>query len=142
MAVVLRSNDSGDVRVPAGDILILKVEAFDPAGISRVLVQCYQFSIGNTNKVKLAVGDKSVLIEEALSQTSFDVPIRIPENAALGKWGVQMIEFTNGRGYKVSFYRGQGKFDDLVFDVIAPPTKEDHPLRLSSVEIAGLRRGI
>jgi hypothetical protein len=142
MPVVLQSSDSGDVRVPAGDILILRVEAFDPAGISRVVVQCYQFSMGSTNKVKLAVGDKSILIEEALSQTAFDIPIRIPENAALGKWGVQMIEFTNGRGYKVSFYRGQGKFDDIVFDVVAAPTKEDHPLRLSSVEIAGLRRGV
>ena len=142
MPVVLQANDSENVRVPAGDILILKVEAFDPAGISRVLVQCYQFSMGSTNKVKLAVGDKSILIEEALSQTSFDVPIRIPENAALGKWGIQMIEFTNGRGYKVAFYRGQGKFDDIVFDVVAAPTKEDHPLRLSNVEIAGLRRGI
>jgi hypothetical protein len=38
--------------------------------------------------------------------------------------GHPVIEFTNRRGYKTSFYRGHGKFDNVVFEVIPPPTKE------------------
>ena len=56
------------------------------------------------------------------------------ENAALGKWGVQMIEFTNLRGYKSSFYRGHDKFDNIVFEVVPPPSKEDELLHFSGVE--------
>ena len=73
-------------------------------------------------------------------QASFDVIIPIPENAALGKWGVQLIEFTNKRGYKSSFYRGHGKFDNVVFEVVPPPTKEDELIRFDGVEIAGRGR--
>jgi|SRR5580704_12104426 hypothetical protein len=127
-------------RVAAGDVLLLRIDAYDPTGISRVLVQCFQFSMTTTNKVKLAIGEITFRPDEVVSQTAFEVGVHLPDNAALGKWGVQLIEFTNGKGYKVSFYRGQGKFDDLVFEVIAPPTKEDSPLLLSRVEIAGLRR--
>jgi len=138
MAVDFHSKGAS-ARIAAGDVLILRIEAYDPTGISRIVVQCFQFSMSTTNKVKLAVGEINVRPDEALSQTVFEIGVPLPENAALGKWGVQMIEFTNGRGYKVSFYRGQGKFDDLVFEMVAPPKKEDSPLILNSVEIAGLR---
>ncbi|HKV42190.1 MAG TPA: hypothetical protein VJX67_23505, partial [Blastocatellia bacterium] len=104
------------------------------------LVKCYHFNLGNSNKDKLAIGKFSVPAEQSGSQADFDVGVPIPANAALGKWGVQMIEFTNGRGYKVSFYRGQGKFDDIVFDVVPPSRQEDKPLLLNRVEIAGSRR--
>lgn len=128
------------IRVAAGEVLVLRVAAYDPAGISRIIVQCYQFSIGSSNKTKLASGQTLVDPESCRANSVFDISVPIPETAALGKWGVQMIEFTNGRGYKSSFYRGQEKFDDIIFEVVAPPSKEDRPLFLNRVEIAGSRR--
>lgn len=132
--------NAAEIKVAAGDVLVLRIAAYDPAGISKIVVQCYQFSIGSSNKTKLAVGEVEADPESCRSNTVFDVGVPIPQNAALGKWGVQVIEFTNGRGYKYSFYRGQEKFDDIMFDVVAPPSKEDKPLLLNRVEIAGSRR--
>lgn len=129
-------NGSAEVRVVAGDNLVLRIGACDPNGISRIFVQCFQFSMASSNKAKLAVGEVLITRERGVSQASFDVTIPIPENAAPGKWGVQLIEFTNQRGYKSSFYRGHGKFDNVVFEVVPPPTKEDELLRFDGVEIA------
>lgn len=140
MSVSLGMNGSTDVRVIAGDELQLKITAYDPNGIRKIFVQCFQFSTASSSKVKLATGEMSIAPEQSFAQTSFDVVIPIPENAALGKWGVQLIEFTNRRGYKSSFYRGHGKFDNIVFDVVAPPSKEDELLRFEGVEIAGRGR--
>lgn len=140
MSVSLGINGSADVRVVAGESLALRIAAYDPNGISKIFVQCFQFSMASSSKAKLAVGEVSVAPEQSYSQTSFDVTIPIPENAALGKWGVQMIEFTNQRGYKSSFYRGHGKFDKVVFEVVPPPSKEDELLRFDGVEIAGRGR--
>ena len=126
--------------VAAGDILVLRVHAQDPAGIAEIAVQCFQFSMGSSSKAKLAVGEFLITAEQGASQTSFDVNIPIPENAALGKWGVQLIEFTNNRGYKSSFYRGHGKFDKVVFEVVPPPSKEDELLRFDGVEISSRGR--
>jgi hypothetical protein len=136
MSVSLGINGSTDVRVVAGESLALRIAAFDPNGISKIFVQCFQFSMASSSKTKLAVGEVSVALEQSYSQTSFDVTIPIPENAALGKWGVQLIEFTNQRGYKSSFYRGHGKFDKVVFEVVPPASKEDELLRFDGVEIA------
>ena len=136
MSVSLMANGSDDVRVIAGDKLVLRVNAYDPNGIARILVQCFQFSMATSHKTKLAVGEVIIPPEKAFSESSFEVSIAIPENAALGKWGVQLIEFTNSRGYKSSFYRGHGKFDNIVFEVIPPPSKEDELLRFNGVEIA------
>jgi len=133
-------NGSTDVRVVAGESLALRIAAYDPNGISKIFVQCFQFSMTSSSKAKLAVGEVSVVPDQSYSQTSFDVTIPIPENAAVGKWGVQLIEFTNRRGYKSSFYRGHGKFDKVVFEVIPPPSKEDELLRFDGVEIAGRGR--
>jgi hypothetical protein len=140
MSVSVGINGGPDVRVIAGDELVLRVAAYDPNGIRKIFVQCYQFSTASSNKLKLAVGETSLAPDQNLSQTNFDVIIPIPENAALGKWGVQLIEFTNKRGYKSSFYRGHGKFDNVVFEVVPPPTKEDELLRFDGVEIAGRGR--
>jgi len=125
--------------VAAGDILVLRIHAHDPAGIAEITVQCFQFSMGGTNKVKLASG-RLLVADPDFFKPSFEVGVAIPENAAFGKWGIQVIEFTNCRGYKTSFYRGQGKFDGVDFEVVAPPTREDRPLRLDGVEIAGFQR--
>ena len=140
MSVSLGINGSADVRVVAGESLALRIAAYDPNGISKIFVQCFQFSMASSSKVKMAVGEVLVSTEHSYSQTSFDVTIPIPENAALGKWGVQLIEFTNQRGYKSSFYRGHGKFDKVVFEVVPPPSKEDELLRFDGVEIAGRGR--
>lgn len=126
-----------DTRVVSGASLVLRVSAYDPNGISKILVQCFQFSLGNSTKAKLAVGELIVPPQDCFTKNAFDVTIPIPENAALGKWGVQMMEFTNARGYKTSFYRGQSKFDNILFEVIPPPSKEDELLRFYGVEIAG-----
>ena len=140
MSVSLGINGSADVRVIAGESLALRIAAYDPNGISKIFVQCFQFSMASSSKSKLAIGEVSVVPEQSYSQTSFEVTIPIPENAALGKWGVQLIEFTNQRGYKSSFYRGHGKFDKVVFEVVPPPSKEDELLRFDGVEITGRGR--
>lgn len=140
MSVTLGINGSADVRVVAGESLVLRIAAYDPNGISKIFVQCFQFSMASSSKAKLAVGEVSVPGEQSYAQTSFDVVIAIPQNAAPGKWGVQVIEFTNQRGYKSSFYRGHGKFDKVVFEVVPPPSKEDELLRFDGVVIAGRGR--
>lgn len=140
MSMSVGINGAADVRVIAGDNLVLRVAAYDPNGISKIFVQCYQFSTASSSKLKLAVGETSVAPGQSFSEGSFEVIIPIPENAALGKWGVQLIEFTNKRGYKSSFYRGHGKFDNVVFDVVPPPTKEDELLRFDGVEITSRGR--
>lgn len=136
MSVSLGMNGTTDVRVTTGEDLVLRITAYDPNGIRRIFVQCFQFSTASSSKSKLATGEMSVTAEQGFSQNSFEVAIPIPDNAALGKWGIQLIEFTNRRGYKSSFYRGHGKFDNVVFDVVPPPAKEDELLRFDGVEIS------
>ena len=140
MSVSLMENNSAEMRVVAGDKLVLRVAVYDPNGISRIFIQCFQFSMGSSNKAKLAAGELAVSPEEAYQRKSFEVTVPIPENAALGKWGVQMIEFTNLRGYKTSFYRGHDKFDNIVFEVVPPPSKEDELLHFSGVEFGSRNR--
>ena len=140
MSATLQGSGYEEVRVVAGEKLILRVRANDPAGISRIFVQCFQFSLASANRVKTAVGEASISGDDTFSVTAFDVPVQIPENAALGKWGVQLIEFTNSKGTKTGFYRGQGKFDNVAFEVISPPRNEDRPLEFSGIEIAERKR--
>ena len=136
MSLSLGTSGSEDVRVIAGEKLILRLRAYDPTGISRIYVQCFQFSTASTNKLKLAFGEILMSLEESLMYDTFEIGVEFPENVALGKWGIQVIEFTNGRGYKSSFYRGQGKFDNIRFDVVAPPSKEEELLQFTDIEIA------
>jgi hypothetical protein len=93
--------------------------------------------MASTNKLKLAFGEILIPLEESLRRTEYEVHIDFPENSAYGKWGIQTIEFTNGRGYKTAFYRGQGKFDNILFNIVPPPSKEDELLRFTGIEIAG-----
>ena len=137
MSMAVVGNQSDDMRVIAGQRLVLRINAHDPNGISKIVVQCFQFSLGGSSKAKLAVGEILVPPEQQFAYDRFEIGIEIPDNAAYGKWGVQLIEFTNQRGYKTSFYRGHGKFDNIVFEVIPPPSKEDELLRFTGVEIAG-----
>jgi hypothetical protein len=135
MSFGVQGNSSQDVRVIAGERLVLRIRAYDPAGIIKILVQCFQFSMATSSRVKLAIGETGTLTEESCYATAFDIPVLIPQNAALGKWGVQLVEFTNSRGYKTSFYRGQGKFDNIVFEVVAPASDEDELLCFDGVDI-------
>jgi hypothetical protein len=140
MPITIQGNVNEEAQVATGDRLMLRVRAYDPAGIRRIFVQCFQFSMANTNRLKFTSGELLVKQGEGITQDFFDIEIKIPENAALGKWGVQMIEFTNCRGYKTSFYRGQGKFDNISFEVVSPPSKEDELLQFDGIEIAADRR--
>ena len=137
MSVSLTPNGSDEIQIIAGGSLVLRVSAYDPNGMSKIFIQCFQFSLGSSNKVKLASGEAIIPPDRAYAKSTYEVAIHIPDNAALGKWGVQMMEFTNCRGYKTSFYRGQDKFDNIIFDVIPPPSKEDELLRFYGVEVAG-----
>lgn len=136
MSLSFQENGAGEAQVVAGERLTLRVRAYDPAGISRIYVQCFQFSMAASNRTKLAIGETVIAPGDGVSSDVFEVPVQIPDNASIGKWGVQMVEFTNGRGYKTSFYRGQGKFDSIVFEVVSPPSKEDELLCFNGVEIA------
>src|SRR5262245_29879612 len=136
MSLSLVANGLEELRVVAGESLTFRLSAHDPSGISKIYIQCFQFSMASSNKVKMATGEVSFRPREGAGEGTFEVPVPIPENAAPGKWGVQLIEFTNGRGFKTSFYRGHGKFDNVVFEVVAQPAKEDELLRFDGVEIA------
>ena len=87
MSVSLGVNGAADVRVVAGESLALRIAAYDPNGISKIFVQCFQFSMASSSKTKLAVGEVSVSPEHSCSQTSFDVTIPIPENAGPREMG-------------------------------------------------------
>ena len=84
MSATLHGSGYEDVRVVAGEKLVLRVRAHDPAGITKIFVQCFQFSLSSANRIKTAVGEASISPDEAFSVTTFDVPVHIPENAALG----------------------------------------------------------
>jgi hypothetical protein len=136
MSVSLRNETYEDAQVTTGGVLVLRLGVFDPTGISRIFVQCFPFSIANSNKAKTASGELLVSPEQDLSRDAFDVEIQIPEDAILGKWGVQRVEFTNGRGHQVFFYRGQDKIDHIQFDVIARPIRDDEQFSFRCIEVA------
>ena len=136
MSASLQASGYDDIQVVAGERLVLRVRAHDPAGIRKIFVQCFQFSLASANRIKVAVGDVVISPDESFSVNTFEVPVLIPENAGVGKWGVQVNEFTNNKGFKTTFYRGQGKFDNVSFEVIPPPRNEDTPLEFNGVEIA------
>ena len=136
MSVSLRSESYEDAKVTTGGVLVLRLGVFDPAGISRIFVQCFPFSIANSNKAKTACGELFISSAEGLAGNVFDVAIQIPEDAILGKWGVQRVEFTNGRGQQMFFYRGQDKIDHIQFDVIERPMRDDEQFSFSCIEFA------
>ena len=136
MSVSLRKDRYEDAQVTAGAVLVLRLGVFDPAGISRISVHCFPFSIANSNKAKRAFGELQLSPDEHPSGSVFDVEIQIPDDAIPGKWGVQRVEFTNGRGQLISFYRGQDKIDHIQFEVIARPVREDEQFSFTGIELA------
>jgi hypothetical protein len=140
MSVSLRDDSYEDAKVTMGGVLVLRLAVFDPAGINRIFVQCFPFSIANSNKSKTASGELFISAEEGLPRNVFDVAIQIPEDAIVGKWGVQRVEFTNGRGQQMFFYRGQDKIDHIQFDVIPRPMRDDEQFSFSCIEVAAESR--
>ena len=70
MSVIsLQGGGSDEVRVTAGDELVLRLRAFDPTGISKIYVQCFQFSMASTNKLKLVFSELLIPLEESLRRT-------------------------------------------------------------------------
>jgi hypothetical protein len=138
MSFSMVPNEGEELRVIAGDRVTFRLSAYDPSGIVRIYVQCFQFSMTSSTRAKMATGEGSYRPKEGVAEGIYEVSVTIPENAAPGKWGVQLIEFTNGRGFKTSFYRGHGKFDRVSFEVVPQPAKEDELLRFDGVEIAGV----
>lgn len=136
MSVSLQNERYEDAKVMTGGVLLLRLGVFDPTGISRIFVQCFPFSIANSNKSKSASGELLVSPEDDFAANVFDVEIQIPEDAILGKWGVQRVEFTNGRGQQMFFYRGQDKIDHIQFDVVARPIRDDEQFTFSCIEVA------
>lgn len=135
MSVSLTKERYEDAQVTTGGVLVLRLGVFDPTGISRISVSCFPFSIANSNKAKIACGELEMSLDDP-SRCVFDVEIQIPENAILGKWGVQRVEFINGRGHQMSFYRGQDKIDHIQFDVIPRPIRDDEQFSFSGIEVA------
>jgi hypothetical protein len=138
MSFSMVTNGGGDLRVIAGESVTFRLSAYDPSGIVRIYVQCFQFSMASSNRAKIASGEANYKPAPGTGSSLYEVTVTIPDNAAPGKWGVQLIEFTNGRGFKTSFYRGHGKFDHVSFEVVPQPTKEDELLRFDGLEIAGV----
>ena len=136
MSVSLRTGGYEDAQVTTGGVLVLRLGAFDPIGISRIVVQCFPFSIANSNKAKSACGELVVQPEEGPPRDVFDIEIQIPEDAILGKWGVQRVEFTNRRGHQMFFYRGQDKIDHIQFDVIPRPIRDDEQFSFKCIEVS------
>lgn len=83
MSVSLRNEMYEDAKVTTGGVLVLRLGVSDPTGISRIFVQCFPFSIANSNKTKTASGELLVSSENGFASNVFDVEIQIPEDAIL-----------------------------------------------------------
>ena len=49
MSVSLMENNSAEMRVVTGDKLVLRVAVYDPNGIGKIFIQCFQFSMGSSS---------------------------------------------------------------------------------------------
>ena len=122
-------------QVVVGDTLVLDIKAQDPAGIREITVDCYAFSIWNSTRTKTAFG--SYLCDHPVTSPSrlYRIEVRMPEDAAIGQWGIRSIRFVNGKNSAHTFYRGQGRFDSVVFEVLPLPAELDDSLRFDGVDI-------
>ena len=122
-------------QVVVGDTLVLDIKAQDPAGIREITVDCYAFSLWNSTRTKNASG--SYVCEQPVGGGSrlYRIEVRMPEDAAIGQWGIRSIRFVNGKNSAHTFYRGQGRFDSTVFEVLPLPAELDDSLRFEGVDI-------
>lgn len=122
-------------RVVVGDTLVLEIKAQDPAGIREIIVDCYAFSLWNSTRSKSATGTFVADVIETYRKEPYRIEVRIPEDAAIGQWGIRSIRFVNGRNTAHTFYRGQGRFDSVVFEVLPLPAELEDSLRFDGVSI-------
>ena len=122
-------------RVVVGDTLTLEIKAQDPSGIKEISVDCYAFSLWNSTRTKTATGSFRAERLEPGRAEPYRIEIRVPEDAAIGQWGVRSIRFVNGRNAAQTFYRGQGRFDAVVFEVLPLPAELEESLRFEGVDI-------
>jgi hypothetical protein len=122
-------------RVVVGDTLTLEIKAQDPAGIREISIDCYAFSLWNSTRTKTASASFRAERLEPGRTEPYRIEIRVPEDAAIGQWGVRSIRFVNGRNLVQTFYRGQGRFDSVVFEVLPLPAELEDSLRFEGVDI-------
>src|ERR1041385_8249918 len=126
------------MQVPSvfvGETLTLEIKAQDPIGIKQITIECYHFSQWNPTRCKTAVGEYVAPEGQLGRADSYRIRIPIPVDAAIGKWGIRSIRFVNGRNNASTFYRGQERFDDIVFEVLPLPTEQDVALRFEGVAV-------
>ena len=122
-------------RVVVGETLILEIRAQDPTGIKQISVECYYFSLWNSTRCKNATGEFVAPEGSPCREESYRIAIPIPVDAATGKWGIRSIRFVNGRNYASTFYRGQDRFDGVVFEVLPLPADQEVALRFDGVNV-------
>jgi hypothetical protein len=122
-------------RVVVGDNLALEVRAQDPTGIRQIWVECFNFSLWNSTRCKTAAGEYTAPDGLPKRADVYRVMIPIPPDAATGKWGIRSIRFVNGKNTTSTFYRGQSRFDDIVFEVLPLPAEQEEVLRFEGVQV-------
>ena len=122
-------------QVTVGETLTLEIKAQDPAGIKQITVECYYFSLWNPTRCKSATGEFVAPTGQPCKAEAFRISIPIPFDAATGKWGIRSIRFVNGRNYTTTFYRGQDRFDHIVFEVLPLPAEQEVALRFEGVNV-------
>jgi hypothetical protein len=123
-------------RVVVGETLVLEIRAQDPSGIKQISIECYHFSLWNSTRCKAAFGEYSAPVDAPSRGDTYKVPIALPEDAATGQWGIKSIRFVNGRNYTSTFYRGQDRFDNFIFEVLPLPAEQEVSLRFDGVSVA------
>jgi hypothetical protein len=122
-------------RVIVGESLSLEVRAQDPSGIRQIWVECFNFSLWNSTRCKTASGEFASTDSLPLRADLYRVVVPIPLDAATGKWGIRSVRFINGKNHTATYYRGQSRFDDIVFEVIPLPAEQEEVLRFDSVHV-------
>lgn len=123
--------------VVTGDTLTLEIRAQDPSGIKQISVECYHFGLWNSTRSKVATGEYVAPHDAPSRDDTYRISIPIPVDAATGQWGIRSIRFVNGKNSASTFYRGQQRFDDVVFDVLPLPAEQEIALRFDGVNVVG-----
>jgi hypothetical protein len=134
--VSAKMNATPDIpRVIVGESLALGVRAQDPSGIRQIWIECFNFSLWNSTRCKTAAGE--LITPDGLPMRSdlYSVVVPIPLDAATGKWGIRSVRFINGKNHTATYYRGQSRFDDVVFEVLPLPAEQEEVLRFDGIQV-------
>jgi len=122
-------------RVVVGESLSLEVRAQDPSGIRQIWIECFNFSLWNSTRCKTAAGELLCPDGSPMRSDLYSVVVPIPPDAATGKWGIRSVRFVNGKNHTATFYRGQSRFDDIVFEVLPLPAEQEEVLRFDGIQV-------